>query len=105
MAGKLEEAPKIGSEVVTASAPDSTLENFLESLGARIRATRGRKSMTQQQLAQKAKLDRSYIVAVERGRQNVTVGAVMRIAEALDVSTDQLLVSGKMSEEGSKGST
>lgn len=105
MGKELAEAPKTGSDVVACTGPDSTLEDFLKRLGGRIRATRRGLFMTQQQLAQQAKLDRTYIVAVERGRQNVTVAAVMRIAEALGVSPDQLLVSENIGEDAVKGST
>jgi transcriptional regulator with XRE-family HTH domain len=44
-------------------------------------------------LAQAADLDRTYISAVEHGKQNLTLAAVMRLAEALDVPFEQLLVS------------
>jgi methanogenic corrinoid protein MtbC1/DNA-binding XRE family transcriptional regulator len=105
VARDLEEALKVGRDAVASTPPDFELSSFLETLGGRIRQTRRGLSLTQQQLADKAKLDRTYIVAVERGRQNVTVGAVMRIAEALGVPIDLLLVSGKVGEAEAKGST
>jgi len=90
---------------VASKPPDFELSSFLKTLGGRIRETRRDLCLTQKQLAERAKLDRTYIVAVERGRQNVTVGAVMRIAEALGVPIDRLLVSGKVDEGEEKGST
>ena len=42
--------------------------------------------MTQQDLATASELDRTYISALEQGKQNVTFGAVLRIAKALNIS-------------------
>lgn len=95
VARNLEEALSKARESLFGGESNGGLTNFLHDLGARIRAARRRSSLTQQQLAEKASLDRTYIVAVERGRQNVTVGAVLRIAEALRVPIDRLLVSDR----------
>ena len=65
---------------------DFTLEEHLSALGSRIRTTRLDKGMTQQDLANAAELDRTYISALEQGKQNVTFGAVLRIAKALNLS-------------------
>ena len=42
--------------------------------------------MTQQDLANASERDRTYISAVEQGKQNVTFGSVWRIAKALNLS-------------------
>ena len=47
--------------------------------------------MTQGELAEASGLDRTYISLVEHGRQNLTIGAVLKIAHALDVSIGDLL--------------
>jgi transcriptional regulator with XRE-family HTH domain len=39
----------------------------------------------------RAELDRTYVSAVERGRQNLTLGAIMKLAGALETSLDDLL--------------
>ena len=41
--------------------------------------------MTQQDLANASELDRTYISALEQGKQNVTFGAVLRISKALNL--------------------
>ena len=46
--------------------------------------------MTQQDLSNASGLDRTYISALEQGKQNVTFGAVLRIAKALDISLPRL---------------
>ncbi len=43
------------------------------------------------QLEDSANLDRTYISAVEHGKQNLTLGAVVRLADALGEDLPQLL--------------
>ena len=46
---------------------------------------------TQEQLAKATRLTRAYIVAVEGGKQNVSMDVVIRVANGLGVAPDQLL--------------
>lgn len=69
------------------------LEQFLQRLGKRIQTLRKARHLNQQTLAQASDLDRTYISAVEHGKQNLTLGAVMRLADALEVPLEQLLTS------------
>jgi methanogenic corrinoid protein MtbC1/DNA-binding XRE family transcriptional regulator len=69
------------------------LERLLLELGERIREARKAKGLSQQELSATAGLDRTYLSAVERGRQNLTIGALLRIAKALDRPLEDLLLS------------
>ncbi len=44
-----------------------------------------------QELALRASLDRTYVSAVEKGRQNIMIGAALRIADALNASLSDLI--------------
>ena len=68
-----------------------TLGEHLALMGRRINAARTSRKMTQQQLADAAELDRTYISLVEHGRQNLSIGAVLKIANALEVPMGDLL--------------
>ena len=68
-----------------------SLEEQLALMGQRIREARSGLSMTQQALGEASGLDRTYISLVERGKQNVTIGAALKIAHALDVPISVLL--------------
>jgi transcriptional regulator with XRE-family HTH domain len=48
--------------------------------------------MSQQDLADGSGLDRAYISSVENGKQNVTIGAVFKLSDALDIALEDLLV-------------
>ena len=68
-----------------------TLEQRLTAMGRNIRDARSSRKMTQQQLADQAGLDRTYISLVEHGKQNITISAIVNIAEALDIPVNQLI--------------
>ena len=77
--------------LVGLTAERATLEEQLAWMGQRIKAARTRLRMTQRDLADASSLERSYISSVEHGRQNLTIGAVLKIAHALDVAPGELL--------------
>ncbi len=79
-----------------AGAPGTaaTSEAHFERLGRRVQELRSAKGWTQQQLAEAAELDRTYISGLERGKQNPTLGALLRLARALDVPVERLVVLG-----------
>jgi len=56
----------------------------LKELGCRLREKRKKLGWTQEQLAAKADIDRSYIGGVERGERNVTFTMLCAICAALD---------------------
>jgi len=68
-----------------------TLEEHLLEMGANIKRLRSRNRLTQQELADQSDMDRTYISMVEHGKQNLTMGALLRIAEALEVPLNEIL--------------
>lgn len=60
-------------------------------LARRIRLERERQGLSQEALADKAALHRTYIGSVERGERNISIDNIERIAEALGVSPSSLL--------------
>ena len=62
-----------------------------QQIGRQIRGARLRRKMTQAQLAEAADLSVPYISHVERGKKRVSLDALLRISQALDVTVDQLL--------------
>lgn len=65
------------------------------ALGKVIQAKRLRLGISQEKLAHRAQLHRTYITDVERGWRNLSLGTVMRIALALDVRVSYLLQSAE----------
>lgn len=57
--------------------------------GKRIRDLRKQKGYSQEQLADRADLHRTYIGAIERGEQNVSLDNIAKIAKALSVRIEE----------------
>ena len=63
----------------------------LKKVGARIRDLRQAIGWSQEELAHRANLHRTYIGGVERGERNISVKNIFAIARALKVPSSQLL--------------
>ena len=61
------------------------------SIGKRIREARNKTGMQQSELAFRAGLTSSHMSHVETGQTKVALPTIVRIANALDVSVDELL--------------
>lgn len=59
---------------------------ILIQFGNKLRTLRKEKGLSQEQLAQRAGLDRTYISSIERGRRNVALINCFRLAQALSIS-------------------
>lgn len=67
----------------------------LSRFGKRVRSLRERTGLSQEQLAEKAGIHRTYLGGVERGERNLGLKNVFRIAVALGVSVADLFVEEK----------
>lgn len=67
------------------------VNNMLMEIGLRIREFRKSRGLTQQQLADKADISRSYLADVERNRYNPSLETLEKIANALEVSLDRII--------------
>lgn len=66
--------------------------DVVQLLGANVRHYQKLKDMTQEELAALAGMERSYVSDLERGQRNPTVRALGRLAEALGVHPNLLLI-------------
>lgn len=62
----------------------------LTSLGSAIRAARKQAGLSQEALADAAKIDRSHMGRIERGQRNLTTLNILRIAAALELTAAAL---------------
>jgi len=80
----------------TNNSQQSSGEDELRSILAQnVRRIRREQSLSQEDLAFRCDLDRTYISAVERCIWNVSLGNIGKIAAALEVEPWQLLVPEK----------
>lgn len=66
-------------------------QTALQRFGASVRAERERLGMSQEDLADRAGLHRTYLGGVERGERNLGLLNVVRIAKALGLPASALL--------------
>lgn len=85
------EAVRTARELLGIRRQRPSLESQLSTLGHRVQALRKERGWSQQRLAEAAGLDRTYLGTVEQGRQNITIGAALKLADALETSLLELL--------------
>ena len=61
-------------------------QEILYKIGVNIRELRKKQAQTQDELADYAGVDRTYIGYIENGRQNITISMLSKIANVLKVS-------------------
>jgi transcriptional regulator with XRE-family HTH domain len=71
--------------------PAAGSDPLFAAFGAAVRALRTRRGLTQEALAERAQLHRTYVTEVELGRRNVSLYNIGRLASALDVSIVELI--------------
>ena len=68
----------------------SRRDPLLRALGWKVKRLRESKGWTQENLAGKAGLDRSYVAGIEAGLRNPSTKALAKLARALSVSLSTL---------------
>lgn len=63
---------------------------ILKNIGQRIREIRNTQGLSQEKLALKADIDRTYLAGVEQGKRNVSIKSLEKIVLALDTSFEEL---------------
>jgi len=79
------------SRLVSSSTVNGNLEDYLDFIGEKVKMTRILKGWNQQKLADESGLDRTYISSVENGKQNLTLGVLLRIANAFGIDIQTLI--------------
>ncbi|NRG16895.1 helix-turn-helix transcriptional regulator [Rhizobiales bacterium] len=67
------------------------MEDVRAILARNIKAARKRLNLSQEDLAARAEIDRTYVSGIERQVRNPTITVVAKFAEALETTTSDLL--------------
>lgn len=67
-------------------------DEIQKTFGSRLRLIRERRGISQEKLALACGLDRTYVSAVDRGKRNLTLVNIYRLAEALEVDASIFLL-------------
>ncbi|HEX8121992.1 MAG TPA: helix-turn-helix transcriptional regulator [Solirubrobacteraceae bacterium] len=70
------------------------------ALGRAVRDFRNGQGISQEDLAHRSGMHRTYLGGIERGERNVSYANLKRLARALDVPASQLLARAEEHEDG-----
>ena len=85
------QAISVANRLLKVREEPRSVADYLAVLGRRVQHLRKERGWSQQELAAQAGLDRAYLSTVEKGKQNITIGAAARIAAALDTTLSALI--------------
>ena len=72
------------------SVENKSSSDIKQRFGKAIRRRRRELDLSQEVLAERAELHRTYISSIERGTRNPSLDNIKRLADALDISVSQL---------------
>ena len=78
------------------SSPRHAHDPALVALGAAIRAARIERGVSQEELAHRSAIDRSYMSSIERGAQNPGIVSILRVAHALEMTATELFAEAEL---------
>ncbi len=64
--------------------------SILLAFGQKVRKERRKRGWSQEELAKKAKVHRTYVGMIERAEKNITLGNIEKIARALNLKIHEL---------------
>ncbi len=68
----------------------SNFKQFAQDFGKKVVEIRKKQRLNQDELADKAGIERSYMGAIERGERNPTIKKVYQVSKALDIKASEL---------------
>ncbi len=91
----MDEIVTLGGRVTSADGDngggDAKIEHLLVRAGERVRNARARIGISRRLLAEKSGVSQRYLAQLESGQGNISIGLLLRIAEALDLRIEWLL--------------
>ncbi len=76
--------------------------NIKEKFGERVREIRKERKISQEELADLAHLDRTYVNSVENGKRNISIENVEKIARALNCTIQEFFTSENFNKKNGK---
>ena len=83
--------PNVTHRPLTESQHNNTFNHMdpKQRIGLRIKELRVNKKLSQEQLALKSEIDRTYMTSVENGRRNVSIVLIDRIIKGLETTYEE----------------
>jgi XRE family transcriptional regulator, aerobic/anaerobic benzoate catabolism transcriptional regulator len=87
----MSEIVTFGGRVTSTRDDDAKVDRLLSSVGERVRNARARTGLSRRMLAEKSGVSQRYLAQLESGQGNISIGLLLRIADALDFRIEWLL--------------
>jgi XRE family aerobic/anaerobic benzoate catabolism transcriptional regulator len=87
----MSEIVTFGGCVTSATDDDARADRLLSSVGERVRSARARMGLSRRVLAEKSGVSQRYLAQLESGQGNISIGLLLRVADALDFRIEWLL--------------
>jgi len=66
-------------------------EKILQCFGLHIKKIRTELGISQEKLASRCELDRTYISGIERGKRNISLLNIVKLSSSLNISSSELM--------------
>jgi XRE family transcriptional regulator, aerobic/anaerobic benzoate catabolism transcriptional regulator len=87
----MSEIVTFGGRVTSTRDDDAKVDRLLSSVGERVRNARARTGLSRRMLAEKSGVSQRYLAQLESGQGNISIGLLLRVADALDFRIEWLV--------------
>jgi XRE family aerobic/anaerobic benzoate catabolism transcriptional regulator len=87
----MSEIVTFGGRITSIRDDDARLDQLLTSVGERVRSARARMGLSRRVLAERSGVSQRYLAQLESGQGNISIGLLLRVADALDFRIEWLV--------------
>jgi len=87
----MSEIVTFGGRIASTRDDDARIDRLLSSVGERVRSARARMGLSRRVLAEKSGVSQRYLAQLESGQGNISIGLLLRVADALDFRIEWLV--------------
>jgi XRE family transcriptional regulator, aerobic/anaerobic benzoate catabolism transcriptional regulator len=87
----MSEIATFGGRVTSIRDDNARADHLLASVGERVRSARARMGLSRRVLAERSGVSQRYLAQLESGQGNISIGLLLRVADALDFRIEWLV--------------
>jgi XRE family aerobic/anaerobic benzoate catabolism transcriptional regulator len=87
----MSEIVTFGGRITSTRDDDDRIDQLLASVGERVRSARARMGLSRRVLAERSGVSQRYLAQLESGQGNISIGLLLRVADALDFRIEWLV--------------
>jgi XRE family transcriptional regulator, aerobic/anaerobic benzoate catabolism transcriptional regulator len=87
----MSEIVTFGGRVTSTNDDNQRIDQLLASVGDRVRSARARMGLSRRVLAERSGVSQRYLAQLESGQGNISIGLLLRVADALDFRIEWLV--------------